>query len=81
MAQLKGKKLICVEGGSPLFRNAVAQAAGLDLEQDVDIELLANPDLVRAGFAARRISSHPLPPATWCSSSRRAGSRWSTCAR
>jgi ABC-type nitrate/sulfonate/bicarbonate transport system substrate-binding protein len=53
MAQLKGKKLICVEGGSPLFRNAVAEAAGLDLEKDVEIELLANPDLVRAGFAGK----------------------------
>ncbi|GAA3639010.1 hypothetical protein GCM10022223_67550 [Kineosporia mesophila] len=53
MAQLKGQKLICVEGGSPLFRNTVAKAAGLDLEKDVDIEFLANPDLVKAGFAGK----------------------------
>ncbi|GLY17468.1 hypothetical protein Kisp01_44820 [Kineosporia sp. NBRC 101677] len=53
MAQLKGQKLICVDGGSPLFRNTVAEAAGLDLEKDVEIEFLANPDIVKAGFAGK----------------------------
>ncbi|GAB6903846.1 ABC transporter substrate-binding protein [Kineosporia succinea] len=53
LGQLKGQKLICTEGGSPLFRNTVAEAGGLDLEKDVDIEFLANPDIVKAGFAGR----------------------------
>ncbi|GAB3280809.1 ABC transporter substrate-binding protein [Kineosporia babensis] len=53
MAQLKGQKLICVDGGSPLFRNTVAEAAGLDLDQDVKVEFLANPDIVKAGFAGQ----------------------------
>ncbi|MBT0769146.1 ABC transporter substrate-binding protein [Kineosporia sp. J2-2] len=53
MAQLKGERLICVESGSPLFRNAVAEAAGLDLEKDVTIEFLSSPDMVKAGFAGR----------------------------
>lgn len=53
LAQLKGETMICVEGGSPLFRDTVAQAGGLDLEQDVSIEFLSSSDMVRAAAAGR----------------------------
>jgi len=53
LAQLRGATMICVEGGSPLFREAVAQAGGLDLDTDVEIEFLSSPDMVRAAATGR----------------------------